>query len=72
MRGDVDLGAANDCMKKGLAIIGGGGVVKSTDSLVSPDTTTQLNDLFSAFFNTPSMTLEQVQASFSEIIASAD
>ena len=72
VRGDGDLDAPNDCMKKGLEIIGGGGVVKSTDSLVSPDTMTQLNDLFSAFFNTPSMTLEQVQASFSEIIASAD
>lgn len=72
VRGDIDLGTANDCMKKGLAIIGGGGVVKSTDELVSPDTMTQLNDLFSAFFNTPSMTLEQAQASFVDIIANAD
>lgn len=72
VRGDVDLSAANDCMKKGLAIIGGGGAVQSTDELVTADTTTQMNDLFSAFFNTPSMTAEDAQERFAAIIGNAD
>lgn len=72
VRGDVDLSAANDCMTKGLAIIGGGGAVQSTDELVTADTTTQMNDLFSAFFNTPSMTAEDAQERFAAIIGNAD
>lgn len=71
VRGDVDLAAANDCMKKGLAILKEGNVLKSTDELISPDTTTQLNDLMSEFFSTE-MTPEDAQARFAELIASAD
>jgi glucose/mannose transport system substrate-binding protein len=72
VRGDVDLSTANDCMKKGLDILAKGNVVQGTDELISPDTTTQINDLMSAFFNDPSMTREDAQAKFAEIIASAD
>jgi glucose/mannose transport system substrate-binding protein len=71
VRGDIDLSAANDCMKKGLEILKAGNVLKSTDELISPDTTTQLNDLMSEFFST-SMTPEDAQARFAELIASAD
>lgn len=72
VRGDIDLSAANDCMKKGLAILKEGNVLKSTDELISPDTTTQLNDLMSEFFSTPSLTPEAAQKRFAELISSAD
>ncbi|TPE49556.1 ABC transporter substrate-binding protein [Amaricoccus solimangrovi] len=71
VRGDVDLAAANDCMKKGLAILKEGNVLKSTDELISPDTTTQLNDLMSEFF-AESMTAEDAQKRFAGLIESAD
>ena len=71
VRGDIDLSAANDCMKKGLEILEAGNVLKSTDELISPDTTTQLNDLMSEFFSTE-MSPEDAQARFAELIASAD
>lgn len=71
VRGDVDLAAANDCMKKGLAILKEGNVLKSTDELISPDTTTQLNDLMSEFFS-GSMAPEDAQKRFADLIANAD
>ena len=71
VRGDIDLSAANDCMKKGLEILKAGNVLKSTDQLITPDTTTQLNDLMSEFFSTPSMTAEDAQKRFAELIANA-
>jgi glucose/mannose transport system substrate-binding protein len=72
VRGDVDLAAANDCMKKGLEIISSGNVVTSTDQLLSPDTDTQLQDLMSQFFNDMSLTPADAQARWAEIIADAD
>lgn len=72
VRGDVDLSTANDCMKKGLAILKAGNVIKSTDELISPDTTTQINDLMSQFFNDMSITPADAQAKFAAIIGSAD
>jgi glucose/mannose transport system substrate-binding protein len=71
VRSDVDLAAANDCMKKGLAILKEGNVLKSTDELISPDTTTQLNDLMSEFFS-GSMTPADAQTRFAALIESAD
>ncbi|MEZ2127247.1 MULTISPECIES: ABC transporter substrate-binding protein [unclassified Sinorhizobium] len=72
VRGDVDLGAANDCMKKGLDILAKGNVVSWTDQLLSADSQNQKNDLFSEFFANPSMTPEDAQKRFADIIASAD
>ncbi|MBP7242998.1 ABC transporter substrate-binding protein [Amaricoccus sp.] len=72
IRKDVDLDAANDCMKKGLAILAAGNTIKSTDSMITPDTTTQTNELFTQFFADPDMTAADAQARFAEIIASAD
>jgi glucose/mannose transport system substrate-binding protein len=72
VRGDIDLSAANDCMKKGLEILKSGNVIKSTDELISPDTTTQINDLMSQFFNDTSITKEDAQKRFAEIIGSAE
>lgn len=72
VRGDVDLGAVNDCMKKGLDILAKGNVVISTDQLVSADTQKQMEDLFSEFFASQSMTPEDAQKRFVDIIASAE
>lgn len=72
VRGDVDLGAANDCMKKGLDILAKGNVIQGTDQLMSADSQKQKEDLFSEFFANPSMTPEAAQKRFAEIIASAD
>lgn len=72
VRGDVDLNAANDCMKKGLDILAKGNVVQWTDQLLSADTQTQKQDLFSEFFANPSITPEDAQKRFVEIIAKAD
>jgi len=71
VRGDVDLAAANDCMKKGLEILAKGDVIQWTDQLLSADSQKQKEDLFSEFFAT-SMTSEDAQKRFAEIIASAD
>ena len=72
VRGDIDLSAANDCMKKGLAILKAGNVIQSTDELISPDTSTQLNDLVTQFFADPAIKPEKLQADFAAIIAKAD
>lgn len=72
IRGDVDLDAANDCMKKGLEILAKGNVIPDTNSLNTEDTNNQLNDLFVQFFKTPEMTPEEAQKRYAEIIAKAD
>ncbi len=72
VRGDVDLAAANDCMKKGLDILAKGNVVQWTDQLLSADSQKQKEDLFSEFFTNPSMTPEDAQKRFVEIIATAE
>jgi len=71
VRGDVDLDAANDCMKKGLAILAEGTIVSSQEQLMSQDTINQVNDLMAEFFSTPSMTPEDAQTRFADIIGSA-
>ncbi len=72
VRGDVDLNAANDCMKKGLDDPGQGQrSSRRTDQLMSPDSNTQINDLFSEFFKTPKMTPAQAQKRFADLVAKA-
>jgi glucose/mannose transport system substrate-binding protein len=70
IRGDVDLSAANDCMKKGLEILAGGNIVPSGDQVWSPDTQTQVEDLMVEFFKSPDMTPEDAQARWVEILKS--
>jgi glucose/mannose transport system substrate-binding protein len=72
VRGDVDLNAANDCMKKGLEILAKGNTVPDPPRLNTEDTNTQLNDLFVEFFKTPTMTPEEAQKRYADIIAKAD
>ncbi|WP_339755996.1 ABC transporter substrate-binding protein [uncultured Hoeflea sp.] len=72
VRGDVDINAANDCMKKGLEILNKGNIIQAPDQLMSADSLTQVNDLFVEFFNTTSITAEDAQKRFADIVASAD
>ena len=72
IRGDVDLSAANDCMKKGLAILASGNILPSGNQLFSQDTQTQTDDLMTEFWNDHSITAETVQAAYAEIIDDAD
>ncbi|TVQ04304.1 MAG: carbohydrate ABC transporter substrate-binding protein [Roseinatronobacter sp.] len=72
IRGDVDLDAANDCMKRGLEILAAGDTLPDTNMLNTEDTNTQLNDLFVQFFQDPSITPEAAQADFVRIIRSKD
>ncbi|MEM9632052.1 MAG: ABC transporter substrate-binding protein [Pseudomonadota bacterium] len=72
VRGDVDLAAANDCMRKGLDILAKGNIIPGTDQLMSADTNQQVNDLFVEFFNNPSMSAEDAQELFASIIGNAD
>lgn len=71
VRGDVDISAANDCMKKGLEILAKGNIVTSTDQLLSADSQKQIEDLFAEFFATD-MTPDAAQKRFADIIAAAD
>lgn len=72
VRGDVDLSAANDCMKKGLDILAAGNILPGQDVAFNRDTLGQLEDLMTSFWNDKSMTVEQVQASYVKIIADAE
>jgi glucose/mannose transport system substrate-binding protein len=72
IRGDIDLSTANDCMKKGLEILAKGNVIPGTDQLLTPDTSTQIENLMVEFFKDPSITAEDAQKRFAGIIASAD
>jgi glucose/mannose transport system substrate-binding protein len=72
MRADVDLSAANDCMKKGLAILDGSDAVFPNDvQMIDRDSINQINDLFTEFFANPDMAPADAQAKFAEIIAAA-
>ena len=50
IRGDVDLSAANDCMKKGLELLAAGNIVPSGDMVWSPDVQKQNEDLMVEFW----------------------
>ncbi|WP_435530958.1 ABC transporter substrate-binding protein [Pseudotabrizicola algicola] len=52
IRGDVDLAAANDCMKKGLELLAQGNLVPSGDMAWSPDVQKQNEDLLVEFWKT--------------------
>mgnify|MGYP003525589329 CR=1 FL=1 len=72
IRGDIDLAAANDCMKKGLSILAAGGIIPSGNQSLSPDTQGQIEDLMVEFWNDESITAEDAQKRYAEIIGSAD
>jgi glucose/mannose transport system substrate-binding protein len=72
MRADVDLAAANDCMKKGLAILADPTKVFPGEiQMVDRDSLNQLRDNYNEFFANPAVTPEEAQAKFVEIIKNA-
>ena len=72
MRPDVDLSAANDCMKKGLEILDHSkAVFPGTIQMIDRDSITQIGDLMTNFFSNPKMTPADAQKKFVEIIKAA-
>ena len=72
VRGDIDLAAANDCMKQGLEILAAGAILPSQDELLTPDTQGQIEDLMVEFWNSTTMTAADAQAKYASIIGSAE
>lgn len=72
VRGDIDMSSANDCMQKGLGLLASGALLPDSNMLITPDTTNQLNDLFTQFFADPSISAADAQAKFVDIIADAE
>ena len=74
MRPDVDLSAANDCMKKGLEILDHpktNAVFPNDVQMLDRDSINQINDLMTNFFSKPDMSPADAQKKFVEIIKNA-
>ncbi len=71
IRGDVDLEAANDCMRKGLDILAKGDIMPSGEQLMNQDSLNQINDLIAEFLATD-MTTQAAQERFVGIVDSAE
>jgi glucose/mannose transport system substrate-binding protein len=72
MRPDVDLSAANDCMKKGLEILDNGTKIFPNNSqMLDRDSLNQINDVMKEFFSDLSITPEAAQEQFAAIIEAA-
>ena len=72
IRGDVDLSAANDCMKKGLELLSTGPILPNDTQVLSTVTRTEIADLLIEFWNDTSMSPQDAQAEFVEIISRAN
>ncbi len=48
--------------EKGLSLLASGALLPDSNMLITPDTTNQLNDLFTQFFADPSISAEDAQA----------
>lgn len=73
VRDDVDFSLADDCMKKGLEIIKDPvNIAEDAGRWLSNDTTGQFNDLIAQFWADDSMTVEDAQSRYVDILASAD
>lgn len=72
VRGDVDIDTANACMQRGLELLSAGSTISALEQYVTPDTQAQLTDLAAEYLGTVTMTAEQAQARFADIIANAD
>jgi len=72
VRGDVDLAAANDCMKKGLEILATGNILPDGNQTLTPDTQGQIEDLMTEFWSSDAISAEEAQKRYAEIIAAAD
>lgn len=73
IRADIDMSTANACMQKGIEILNNpDNVLPSSEQAWSSDTQGQFEDFWVEFFNAPEMTVEEAQARYVEIVASAD
>jgi glucose/mannose transport system substrate-binding protein len=73
VRDDVDMSLADDCMKKGLSIIGNpANIAEASGRWLSPDTNSQFNDLIAQFWADDSVTVEDAVGRYVEILGSAD
>jgi glucose/mannose transport system substrate-binding protein len=74
VRGDVDLSTADPCMQKALDVLNNHpeSIVTAANRWLSNDTTNQMNDLFTKFFNDPTYTVDQAQADYVNILKTAE
>ena len=72
IRGDIDLSAANDCMKKGLEILASGAILPDGNQLWSADTNSQFEQNTVEFWNDTSISPADAHARWADIIANAD
>ena len=73
VRGDVDLSAANECMRKGLKILENpNNIIPDANQLLTADTIGQIDDLLVEFWSDKSMTAAEAQDAYADIIANAD
>lgn len=72
VRGDIDMAAANDCMKKGLEILATGAILPDGNQTLTPDTQGQIEDLMTQFWSSDQISAEEAQKRYAAIIASAD
>jgi glucose/mannose transport system substrate-binding protein len=73
IRGDVDLNAASSCMRKGTELLGNAdNIIPSIDQLRAPDTQGQIQSLAAEFFADKSMTVDDIQERFAQIIEQAE
>ncbi len=72
VRGDIDLSAADDCMKKGLELLKNPDrVVQAVGKYFTEDSTGQLNDLFAEFITNDKLTVDDAQERYAKIIETA-
>jgi glucose/mannose transport system substrate-binding protein len=72
IRADVDLAAANDCMKIGLKLLEDeANLLPSQAQVADRDYINQVRDLFNEFFTNKEMTVDEVQAQLVEIAEAA-
>lgn len=72
IRTDVDISKANACMKKGIDLLKEGRIAPSTNQLLSPDTSGQIEDLMTQFWSSDSISAQEAQKRYAEIISNAD
>lgn len=71
IRQDVDLNAANDCMKKGIAILQSGANFPSNSQMMDRDSLNQIRDIYNNFFADQNVTVDEAQAQFAEVVKNA-
>lgn len=71
IRQDVDLNAANDCMKKGIEILQSGANFPSNSQMMDRDSLNQIRDIYNNFFADQNVTVTEAQAQFADVIRNA-